>query len=160
MITPCSSDAVPHSVPRPSSFSLYVPYFDPLPSVLSYEDDLHVLPPTGTHSKTSFTVTLTRIHAESSSSKPGAKYSLIKEHNFVSLSKLTTRKRKLYERIQNKENVLCKLKRKYKTKKLENISWAESDTVMENHICVNRLPSCWQQLLDTVQKHKGRRWEF
>jgi hypothetical protein len=25
---------------------------------------------------------------------------------------------------------------------------------------VNRLPSCWQQLLDTVQKHKGRRWEF
>jgi hypothetical protein len=44
---------------------------------------------------------------------------------------LTPRKRKLYERIRNKESALCKLKRKCKAKKLENIYGLDSDPVME-----------------------------
>jgi hypothetical protein len=38
----------------------------------------------------------------------------------ATITVLTPRKRKLYERIQNKESMLYKLKKKYKARKLEN----------------------------------------
>jgi hypothetical protein len=59
-------------------------------------------------------VELRHINCQSSSSMPKARHSLLKELNLASLSELTLKKRKLNERIQNKESVLCKLKKKYK----------------------------------------------
>jgi hypothetical protein len=56
------------------------------------------------------------INRQSSSSKPRARHSVLKELNLASCSKLTPRKRKLYDRIRNKECALCKLRKKYKGK--------------------------------------------
>jgi hypothetical protein len=44
--------------------------------------------------------------------------SLLKELKLASLSELTPRKRKLHGCIWNKGSVLCKLRKKYKAKKL------------------------------------------
>jgi hypothetical protein len=75
---------------------------------------------------------LRHINCPSSSSKPTARHSLLKELNLASFSELTPRKRKLYECIRNKESVLCKLKKKYKAKKLKKLSSVDSDPLMEN----------------------------
>jgi hypothetical protein len=48
----------------------------------------------------------------------------------ASLSELTLRNAKLYERVQNKES--GKLKKKYKAKKLEKLCCVDSDPLMEN----------------------------
>jgi hypothetical protein len=61
-----------------------------------------------------------------------ARNSLLKELNVASFSEFTPRKRKLYEDIQNKESALCKLKKKYKGKKLKKLCDADSDILMEN----------------------------
>jgi hypothetical protein len=39
---PCSSDSAAQSLPQPPEPSFHTPSFDPLPSVLTPEDDLHV----------------------------------------------------------------------------------------------------------------------
>jgi hypothetical protein len=43
---PCGSDSAAESLPHPPYPSLHTPSFDPLPSVLTLEDDLHFPPPT------------------------------------------------------------------------------------------------------------------
>jgi hypothetical protein len=50
----------------------------------------------------------------------------------ASLSELTLRNAKLFEHVQNKESALCKLKKKYKAKKLEKLCCVDSDPLMEN----------------------------
>jgi hypothetical protein len=73
---------------------------------------------------------LWHITFQSSSSKPRARHSLLKELNLASLSELTPRKGKFCEHVWNKENVLCKLKKKYKGKKLKKLCDVDSDLVM------------------------------
>jgi hypothetical protein len=59
--------------------------------------------------------------------------SLRKKLNLTSLSELTPGKRKLYDCIQNKGSVLCKLRKKYKAKKLmKKLCCVDSDPLMEN----------------------------
>jgi hypothetical protein len=50
----------------------------------------------------------------------------------ASILELTLRKRKLDECTWNKENVLCKLKKKFKAKKLKKLCCVVNDPVMEN----------------------------
>jgi hypothetical protein len=71
------------------------------------------------------------INHPSSSSKTRARHSPLKQLNLAKVKDLTPRKRKLNERIRNKKSALCKLKRKCKAKKLENIYGLDSDPVME-----------------------------
>jgi hypothetical protein len=59
------------------------------------------------------------INHPSSSSKCRVRHSLLKELNLATVAGLASRK-KMYERIRNQESALCKLRNKYKTKKLEN----------------------------------------
>jgi hypothetical protein len=47
------------------------------------------------------------------------------------LTKLTSRKRKLYEHVRNKEGALCKLKEKYVGKKVKKLCDV-GDLVVEN----------------------------
>jgi hypothetical protein len=92
--------------------------------------------------ETSFSLRFVNTHAsdgefghtirQSSSSKPRARHSLLKELNFASLSELTPRRRKLYEHIRHKASALCKLKKKYKGKKLKMLCDVDSDPLMEN----------------------------
>jgi hypothetical protein len=72
------------------------------------------------------------INHHSSPSKHRASHSLLKELSSTSLSELAPRKRNLYEHILNKESALCKLKKKYKGKKLKKLYDVESDSLMEN----------------------------
>jgi ABC-type uncharacterized transport system permease subunit len=75
----------------------------------------------------------------SSSSKPTTRHFLIKELNLASLPELTPRKRKLYEHIQNKESALCKVKKKYKGKKLRKLCDVDSYPLMDNLSSVFRV---------------------
>jgi hypothetical protein len=94
------------------------------------------------------------ISYQSSSSKHRARHSLLKELNLASFSELTPRKRKLYEHIWNKESALCKLKKKYKRKKLKELCDMESDPLMESlsFSFSVELPVFWQQFLGTVDR--------
>jgi hypothetical protein len=48
-------------------------------------------------------------------SKRKAWQSVIEEHGLDRVAKLTPRKKKLYYRIQTRESVVCKLRKKYMT---------------------------------------------
>jgi hypothetical protein len=210
---PCGSDSVAQLLPKPPDPSLHTPPFDPPSSVLTAEDDLHVLPPTRTYSKalvpsavtpspipadssstsfqmsavqaspaaantfsmkeTSFSLRSVNKHAsdgelgrtshQSSSSKPRARHPLLKELNFASLSELTPRKRKLYEHIWRKASALCKLKKKYKGKKLKVLCGVDSDPLMENlSSCINVEATRILAAIFRNSQHrpKGRRWNF
>jgi hypothetical protein len=65
----CALDSAAESLPQPPYPSLHTPSLDPLPSVLTPEEDLHVLPPTKTYGKTLVPspVTPIPIHADSPS---------------------------------------------------------------------------------------------
>jgi hypothetical protein len=123
--------------------------------------------------KTSFTPSSVKVNASdrelrhincpSSSSNPRARYSLLKELTLASLSELAPRKRKLYDHIRNKESVLCKLKNKYKAKKLKTLFRVDSDPVMENlssSLSVEAVRLLAAIFRNTTQKLKGRRWSF
>jgi hypothetical protein len=66
---PCDSGSASQSLPQSPVPSLHTPALDPLPSALTPEDDLHVLPPTRTYTKTlvSSTAKPIPIHADSPS---------------------------------------------------------------------------------------------
>jgi hypothetical protein len=72
------------------------------------------------------------IKCRSSSSKPQARHSLLKELNLASLSELTPRKRKVYECIWKMQSALCNLRYKYKAKELKMLYCVDSDKLMEN----------------------------
>jgi hypothetical protein len=88
----------------------------------------------------------------------------LKELNLASLSELTLRKRKLYDCIRNKESVLCKLKKKYKAKKLMmKLCCVDSDALMENlssYFTVEAARLLAAIVRNSIQKSKGRRWNF
>ena len=67
---------------------------------------------------------------QNSSSKPTARRSLLKELN-LAMSDLTPRKRKLYRRIRRKESALCKLRKKYRSRKLKDLCDVDSDPLMQ-----------------------------
>ncbi|XP_023719162.1 uncharacterized protein LOC111870825 [Cryptotermes secundus] len=106
---------------------------------------------------------LGHISCQSSSSKPRARRSLLKELNLASLSELTPKKRKLYAQIRNKESALCKLKKKYKGKKLENLCDVDSDPLMErlsSSLSVEAARLLAAIIRNSRQRPQGRRWDF
>jgi hypothetical protein len=81
----------------------------------------------------------------------------------ASLSELSPRERKLYEDIQNKESALCKLKNKYRGKKLKKLCDVDSDPQMQSLSSSFSLEAA--RFLAAVfrnsrQRPKGRRWNF
>jgi hypothetical protein len=76
---------------------------------------------------------LRHISCQSSSSKPRARHSLLKQLTLASLSKLTSRKRKLYGHVWNKEGALCKLKEKNAGKEVKKLCDVDSDLLVGAH---------------------------
>jgi hypothetical protein len=178
---PHGSDSFSHSIPQPSESSYYNPSLNSLPTNLTPEDNLHVLPPTRTYGKASVSSTKTPmpVHADSpstshqipgfqtrspagrtlavketscslspvnpnacdgelrcishqsSSSKPRARHSLLKEINLATVAELTPRKRKMYQHIRKQGSALCKLKKQCKAKKLKDVCALDKDPVMQ-----------------------------
>jgi len=99
---------------------------------------------------------------QNSSSKPTARRSLLKELN-LALSDLTPRKRKLYQRIRGKESALCKLRKKYRSRKLKDLHHVDSDPLMQkiskslNAEAVRLLAAIFR---NSKHKPRGRRWNF
>jgi hypothetical protein len=68
----------------------------------------------------------------------------------------------LYECIRNKESALCKLKKKYKAKKLEYLCHVDSDPLMENlsSFTVEAARLLAAIIRNSRLKPRGRRWNF
>jgi hypothetical protein len=66
---PHNSDSFSHSIPQPLESAYYIPSLNSLPTILTPEHDLHVLPPTRTYGKASVSSTKTPVpdHADSPS---------------------------------------------------------------------------------------------
>jgi hypothetical protein len=81
----------------------------------------------------------------------------------ASLSDLTSRKRKLYEHIRNKESALCELKRKYKRKKLKKLCDMDSDPLMDSlSYSFSAEASRFSTAIfwNSRQRPRARRWNF
>jgi hypothetical protein len=79
------------------------------------------------------------------------------------MSDLTPRKRKLYQRIRRKESALCKLRKKYRSRKLKDLCHVDSDPLMKE--ISNSLNAEAVRLLAAIfrnsrHKPRGRRWNF
>jgi hypothetical protein len=99
---------------------------------------------------------------QNSSLKPGARLSLLKELN-LAVSDLTPRKQKLYYRIRRKESALCKLRKKYRSRKLKDLCDVDSDPLLQE--ISNSLNAEAVRLLAAIirnsrHKPRGRRWNF
>jgi len=79
------------------------------------------------------------------------------------MSDLRPRKRKLYQRIRRKDSALCKLRKKYRSRKLKDLCHVDSDPLMKN--ISNSLNAEAVRLLAAIirnsrHKPRGRRWNF
>jgi hypothetical protein len=103
---------------------------------------------------------LGHVNHQSSSSKPRARHSLLKELNLASCSELTPRKRKLYDHIWNKERALLKLRKKYKGKKMEKLCDVDSDPLMQglSSFSVEAARFLAGVFRNSRQKLQGKRW--
>jgi hypothetical protein len=95
--------------------------------------------------------------------KGRAKHFLLNELNLASLSDLTSRKRKLYEHIQDKDTALCKPNKDYKAKNVKKLCDVYSGPVMEN-ICSSFIVQGLRLLAAIIrnsrQKLKGKTKSF
>jgi len=76
------------------------------------------------------------------------------------MSDLTPRKRKLYQRIQRKESALCKLRQKYKSRKLKDLCDVDSDPLMQeisNSLNVEAVRLLAAIIRNSNNKPRGRR---
>jgi hypothetical protein len=74
---------------------------------------------------------------------------------------MTPRKRKLYQRIRIKESALCKLKRKYTSRKLKDLCDVDSDPLMQeisNSLNAEAVTLLAAIIRNTRYKPRGRRW--
>jgi len=83
--------------------------------------------------------------------------------NKYNINTNTPRKRKLYQRIWRKESALCKLRKKYRSKKLKDLCYVDSDPLTQE--ISNSLSAEAVRLLAVIisnSKHKPRerRWNF
>jgi hypothetical protein len=92
---------------------------------------------------------------QNSSFKPRARHCLLNELN-LSMSELTPRQWELYHRFQRKESVLCKMRKKYRSRKLKDvmstmIHWCRKFQIL----WMQRVSGYWQQLLGIVDTSWG-----
>jgi hypothetical protein len=72
------------------------------------------------------------------------------------MSDLTPRKRKLYQRIRRKESALCKLTKKYKSRRLKDLCDVDSDPWTQKiSNSFNAEASRYWQLLGIVDTSQG-----
>ena len=91
-----------------------------------------------------------------------ARRSLLRDLN-LAMSDLTPRKRKLYRIIRRKESALCKLRKKYRSRKLKDLCDVDSDPLMQE--ISNSLNAEAVRLLAAIIRNgrhnpRGRRWNL
>jgi len=79
------------------------------------------------------------------------------------MSDLTPRKQKLYQRIRRKEHVPCKLRKKYRSRKLKDLCDVDSDPLVReisNSLNVQAVRLLAANIKNSRHKPRGRRWNF
>jgi len=103
------------------------------------------------------------VSLQSSSPKCKARHSVLKKLDLGRVAELTPRKKKLYHMIRTGESALCKLKKKYRAKKLKEVCQLDSNPLIQ---CLSSsLNDDTSTLLASIvgnSKHepKGRRWSY
>ena len=76
---------------------------------------------------------------------------------------MTPRKNKLYNMIWTRESALCKLRKKYRAKKLKEVCQLDSSPLIQS-LSSSLNVDTWRFLASVVRnskhEHKGRRWSF
>jgi len=103
------------------------------------------------------------ISLQSSSPKGKARHSILKKLDLDRVDELTLRKKKLHNMIQTRESALCKLRKKYRAKKLKEVCQLDSDPLIQSlSSSMNVDTSRFLASVVRNSKHepRSRRWSY
>ena len=188
MVVPTVSAASSHShsTPTPTELTLPTPPMSSSSPLVACPDYLPVQKPIKTYSKLSITASKTfsntepsiplgcvnenacggelgSVNLQSSSPKRKARHSILKKLDLDRVAELTPRKKKLYNMIRTRESALCKLRKKYRAKKLKEVCQLDSDPLIQSlSSSLNVDTSRFLASVVRNSKHepKGRRWSY
>ena len=101
------------------------------------------------------------ISLQSSSSKHKARHFVLTKLVLDRVAKLTPRNKKPYNMIRTRDSALCKLRKMYKAKKLNEICMLDSNPLIQSlSFSLNVVTSRFWLSIDRKSKHepKGRMW--
>ena len=151
----CATSSNSHSTPQPSELTFSTPPVSSLSPLVACPDYLPVQKPIKTYSKLSITASKTfsstepsiphgcvnenacggelgSISIQSSSPKRKARHSLLKKLDLDRVAELAPREKKLYNMIRTRESALCKLRKKYRAKKLKEVCQLDSNPLIQS----------------------------
>ena len=188
MVVPtfCATSSHSHSTPQPTELTFCTPPVSSSSLLVACPDYLPVQKPLKTYSKLYVTASKTfssteptiplgcvnenacggelrSVSLQSSSPKRKARRSVLKELDLDRVAELTPRKKKLHKMIWTRQSALCKLRKKYRAKKLEEVCQLEIDPLIQSlSSSLNVETSRFLLSIVRNSKHelKGRRWSF
>jgi hypothetical protein len=185
--TVCATSSHSHSTPQPRELHFSTPPVSSSSPLVACPDYLPVQKPIKTYSNLSIRASKTfssteppsiphgcvneiacggelgSVSLQSSSPKRKARHSILKKLDLDIVAELKPRKKKLYNMIQTRETALCKLRKKYRAKKLKEVCQLESNPLIESlSSSLNVDTSRFLASIARNSKHepKGRRWSF
>jgi len=183
--TLCATTSHSHSTPQPTKLGFSTPPVSSSSPLVACPDYLPVQKPIKTYSKLSITTSKTfsstgpsislglvtenacggelgSVSLQSSSSKRKARHSVLKKLDLDRVAELTPRKKKLYNLIQTRESALCKLRKKYRAKKLKDVCQMDSNPLIQSLSSLNVDSSRILASIVRNSKHesKGRKWSY
>ena len=189
MVVPtfCATTSHSHSTPQPTELTFCIPPVSSSSPLLACPDYLPVQKPIKTYSKLSISTSsktfsstepsiplvhvnenacggeLGSVSLQSSSPKRKARHSVLKKLDLDRVAELTPRKKKLYHMIRTRESALCKLRKKYRAKKLKEVCKLDSNPLIQSlSSSLNEDTSTFLASIVRNSKHvpKGRRWSY
>ena len=100
---------------------------------------------------------------QSSSPKHKERHSILKKLDLGRVAELTPRKKKLYNMIQTRESALCKLRKKYRAKKLKGVCQLDSNPLIQSlssSLIVDTSRFLSSIIRNSKHEPKGRRWIY
>jgi hypothetical protein len=119
--------------------------------------------PLGFVNKNACGVELGSVNLQSSSPKRKARHSVLKKLDLDRVAEFTPRKNKLYTVFRTRESALCKLRKKYRAKKLKEVLQLDNNPLIQS--LSSSLNADTSRFLASVirnTKHEpqGRRWSY
>jgi hypothetical protein len=103
------------------------------------------------------------VNLQRSSPKRKARHSLIKDLGLDRVAKLTPRKKKLFDQIRTRDSALCKLRKKYVTKKIKDVCQLDSNLLIQalsSSLTVSTSLFLASFCRNSRHRPKGRRWSL
>ena len=151
----CATTSHSHSTPEPTELTFSTPPASSSSPLVACPVYLPVQKPIKTYSKLSILTSKTfsstepsiplgrvnenacggelgSVSLQSSSPKRKARHSVLKKLDLDRVVELTPRKKKLYNMIRTRESALCKLRKKYRAKKLKEVCQLDSNPLIQS----------------------------